>query len=97
MPLNVHHQLALLHDILNEQTAYYNGTESEYQQISRLVQSMMTDPSLTDNELKNILPALYDYCSQGEHSSNSEAHITRHQDNLNEWMQTIEKSMQQMK
>lgn len=97
LPLNIHHQLALMLDILNEQAAYKSGTVSEYEQISRLIQSMMSDPALTDNELKSILPALYDYCKQGAVSTSSEEHITAHKSYLNEWMQTIENSIHQMK
>ena len=48
MTLSVSHQLELLNDILSEQTAGTDGSIAEYQQIKRLIQSMIANDRITD-------------------------------------------------
>ena len=90
MTLNNNHLLSLLHDILDEQSVGCCGQVSEYQQIKRLVKNMMADNSISDHELRQILPEIYQYGRQGEGTSNIEGHITANQGNLETWMNTIQ-------
>jgi len=93
MKLDVNNQLILLHDILDEQTLDCFGSVSEYQQINRLVKSMMANNSITDEELQALLPEIYNYAKQGENSSNMEEHIQSNKENLNSWVGTIRNNM----
>ncbi|MBP1968934.1 hypothetical protein J2Z83_001028 [Virgibacillus natechei] len=92
MALNVNSQLTLLHDILDEQTADSNGQVSEYQQIKRLVQKMTANNSITDEQLLQLLPEIYNYGRQGEIAQNSPEHITTNRQNIENWLHAIQNS-----
>jgi hypothetical protein len=89
MTLTVHDQLMLLHDILGEHTEDGSGQIAEYQQIKRLVQAMMAKSSITDEQLLQLLPEIYNYGRQGEIAQNSPEHITTNRDNIDNWMSAI--------
>ncbi|MFD2761892.1 YtzH-like family protein [Lentibacillus juripiscarius] len=89
MTLTVHNQLQLLHDILTEQTEDCCGAISEYQQIKRLVQSMMADNSISDDQLLQLLPEIYNYGRQGEIAHNDEEHVRTNQTNIDTWVNAI--------
>lgn len=89
MTLTVHDQLMLLHDILDEHTEDGAGQIAEYQQIKRLVQTMMAKNSITNEQLLQLLPEIYNYGRQGEIAQNSPEHITTNKDNINNWMNAI--------
>ncbi|MGY0694748.1 YtzH-like family protein [Virgibacillus sp. FSP13] len=89
MTLTVHDQLTLLHDILGEHTEDCSGEVSEYQQIKRLVQAMMAKNSITDDQLLQLLPEIYNYGRQGEIAQNSPEHITANKNNIENWMSAI--------
>ncbi|WP_099158820.1 YtzH-like family protein [Virgibacillus ndiopensis] len=89
MTLTVNDQLTLLHDILSEQTEDCCGEIAEYQQIKRLVQSMMAQNNITDNQLLQLLPEIYNYGRQGEIAQHSPEHITTNKENIEQWMSVI--------
>ncbi|WP_164668320.1 YtzH-like family protein [Virgibacillus doumboii] len=90
MTLTVHNQLRLLQDILSEQTEDCCGEISEYQQIKRLVQAMMANNSISDEQLLQLLPEIYNYGRQGEIAHNDEEHITTNKDNIETWVNAIQ-------
>ncbi|MFD2046374.1 YtzH-like family protein [Ornithinibacillus salinisoli] len=92
MSLNVNNQLTLLLDLLDEQQADCCAEVSEYQQIKRLVKSMMANNTITDNQLLQLLPEIYNYGRQGESVQNTEEHITSNKDNITQWINAIEQT-----
>lgn len=92
MTLNVNHQLALLHDLLDEQHTECCGQVSEYQQIKRLVKSIMANNLITDAQLVQLLPEIYNYSLQGESIHNSTEHITMNQENIQSWINAIQQT-----
>lgn len=90
MTLTVHNQLRLLHDILSEQTEDCCGEIAEYQQIKRLVQAMIANNSISDEQLLQLLPEIYNYGRQGEIAQNDEEHITTNKDNIDTWVSAIQ-------
>ncbi|MBP1947846.1 YtzH-like family protein [Virgibacillus litoralis] len=92
MTLTVHNQLRLLQDILSEQTEDCCGEISEYQQIKRLVQAMMANNSISDEQLLQLLPEIYNYGRQGEIAQNDEEHITTNQENIETWVSAIQQT-----
>lgn len=93
MKLTVNNQLTLLYDILDEQAAENNGNITEYQQIKRLVQSMMANNAIPNDEsLFQFLPEIYSYGFQGEVVQNLTEHIETNRQNIEEWLRAIEQS-----
>lgn len=92
MSLTIHDQLALLYDILDEQTEGCCGNVAEYKQIKRLIQTMMAKNSITDEQLMQLLPEIYNYGRQGEIAQNIEEHITTNKDNIENWMNAIQQT-----
>ncbi len=92
MTLTVHNQLRLLQDILSEQTEDCCGEISEYQQIKRLVQAMMANNSISDEQLLQLLPEIYNYGRQGEIAQNDAEHITTNQENIETWVSAIQRT-----
>lgn len=91
MPLNSKDQLNVLYDLLTEQSEDLIGSVSECQQIQRLVKSMLTKGELNDQELNHHFSAIYDYGRQGEMTQDINHHITSNQQQLNEWITSIDK------
>ncbi|MGP4108250.1 YtzH-like family protein [Virgibacillus sp. L01] len=92
MTLTVHNQLRLLQDILSEQTEDCCGEISEYQQIKRLVQAMMANNSISNEQLLQLLPEIYNYGRQGEIAQNDAEHITTNQENIETWVSAIQQT-----
>jgi len=97
LSLNTDHQLTLLLDLLTEQSKDLHGTSAEYEQMTRLLEKLEYDQNLTNPTFKNTIPAIFNYCAQSEKSNNIQQHITVNQDDLNEWIQTIEHCIHQTK
>jgi predicted Zn-dependent peptidase len=98
LSLNTDHQLALLLDLLTEQSNDLNGTSAEYAQITRLLEKLdNNDQAISNESLKNTIPAIYAYCLQSEKSNDISEFITSNQNQLNEWIQTIENCLHQTK
>ncbi|MFC3040161.1 YtzH-like family protein [Virgibacillus xinjiangensis] len=92
MALTVNNQLSLLYDLLDEQQVDGYGQASEYQQIVRLVQSMMENDQLTDEQLTQLLPEIYNYGKQGESTKDTTAHITSNRQNIGNWTNIIQQA-----
>jgi hypothetical protein len=92
MSLTVNHQLELLLDILDEQQSECCAQVSEYQQIKRLVKSMMANNKITDEQLLQLLPEIYNYGRQGESVQNQEEHIVTNKTNIDNWISAIEQT-----
>lgn len=92
MSLTVNHQLELLLDILDEQQTECCAQVSEYQQIKRLVKSMIANNSISNEQLLQLLPEIYNYGRQGESVQNQEEHILTNKDNITNWISAIEQN-----
>lgn len=92
MVLTTHNQLQLLQDILTEQNDDCCGEISEYQQIKRLVQTMIANNSISDEQLLQLLPEIYNYGRQGEIAQNDEEHIVSNKTNIQTWVNAIQKT-----
>lgn len=89
MPLSHENQLNLLKDILHNQNTDSYGSVAECEQVERLVKSLMINADI-DQNVKTILKEIYEYSQVGIGSSDLEAHITSHQDNLSQWVDDID-------
>ncbi|OZU89581.1 hypothetical protein CIL03_00060 [Virgibacillus indicus] len=92
MTLTVNNQLTLLLDLLDEQQLDSSGNVSEYQQIKRLVKSMLANNSITDEQLLQLLPEIYKYGQQGENTQNVPEHIQENEQNINNWISAIQQT-----
>jgi len=88
MYLTVQNQLTLLHDLLDEQVIYKTVSLNEYQQIKKLVQTMIANPNM-DSDLLNILPEIYYYGMKGENAYSLQDHIIDHESRIEQWLETI--------
>lgn len=95
MYLHVQNQLTLLHDLLEEQSIYKSGTESEYRQIRKLIQTMMANKE-TDEALLAVLPKIYYYVIKGEVAHAPDDHIQENEANIQTWLHTIQETKQQV-
>ncbi|TXL60569.1 hypothetical protein FHP05_14200 [Cerasibacillus terrae] len=89
MQINTNHQLELLHDILDEHLSEADCNITEYSQIKRLVQSMISKNKVTNENLLQQLPEMYHYGWQGERVQNTEEHTITNQQNIEVWLETI--------
>lgn len=89
MTLTVHNQLTLLHDLLDEQIADKTGSIAEYRQIKRLVQTMIAKNHVTNEQLLNLLPEIYNYGRMGEIAQCLTDHITSNEENIEIWKAAI--------
>ncbi|WP_339228563.1 YtzH-like family protein [Oceanobacillus sp. FSL K6-2867] len=92
MTLSVNNQLTLLYDILDEQQADCCASVSEYEQIIRLVESMIKNNSITNEQLLKLLPDIYYYGRQGVSAQNLPDHITAHKKNMDDWINALKQS-----
>ena len=92
MTLTITDQLNLLHDLLDEQTINSTGSIAEYQQIKRLVQTMIAKNKVTNEELLQLLPEIYNYGRIGEIAQNLPEHITTNKDNIQNWTNAIQQT-----
>jgi len=90
MTLSVHDQLRLLHDLLDEQIVENTGSIAEYQQIKRLIKEMIAKDKISDEQLLNLLPEIYNYGRLGEIAQSSPEHIMTNTDNIENWKNVIE-------
>jgi|SRR5690625_4614429 len=92
MTLTRDDQLKLLHDLLDEHISHHSGHISEYQQIKRLVQSLTAKDKVTDDQLSQVLPEIYNYGLEGENAQNLPEHITTNVSNIESWINTIQET-----
>lgn len=89
MPLSHEHQMSLIKDILSNQQTDCCGSVAEYEQVERLVKSLMVNMNIND-DVKNVLTEIYNYSQTGISSNNLESYITTNQDNLTQWVEDID-------
>ncbi|WP_246941345.1 YtzH-like family protein [Bacillus pinisoli] len=88
MPLDYHHQLSVLMDILSNQQTDCCGTVAECEQLERLVKSLLANNELT-SEAKNVLMDVYEYSQSGKYNQHLDEHILSHQQDLSQWIEDI--------
>ncbi len=88
MQLNHEHQLMLLKDILSEQQSECCGTISEYEQLERLIQSLLANDAIHDH-LKQSLKNIYQYSQKGKNSRDSAQHITEYDQHITNWIEDL--------
>src|SRR5699024_7137979 len=80
----------LLHDLLDEQINHKNGSIEEYQQIKRLVRSLVSNEQLDDEQLLQLLPEIYNYGIRGEIAQSLPDHMMDNKDNIETWKDVIQ-------
>jgi hypothetical protein len=88
VPLSHHDQVNLLKDILSNQQTDCCGSVAEYQQLERLIKSLMVNTSV-DGNIKSILQDVYHYSQNGINTSDLEQHIQTNRDQLSQWVDDI--------
>ncbi|MBP1915290.1 putative Zn-dependent peptidase [Lederbergia galactosidilyticus] len=88
MSLNHQDQVNLLQDILNNHLEDCCGAVSEYEQVERLIQSLLANQSVPQ-EMEPLLHDIYSYSQTGKNSSDLDQHINAHQDQLSQWVHVI--------
>ncbi|XJZ26525.1 YtzH-like family protein [Bacillota bacterium Lsc_1132] len=89
MPLSHQDQVTLLKDILSNHQTDCCGSVSECEQLERLVKSLMVNAEV-DQNVKSILQEVYDYSQSGAYSANLDQHIQSNQENLANWVNSID-------
>ena len=85
MPLQYQDQVSLLKDILKNHQIDCCGSVSEYEQLERLIKSLMVNSNM-NQDAKQTLEEIYSYSQGGINSSSSDDHIQSHQTQLNQWV-----------
>ncbi|MED3552917.1 YtzH-like family protein [Cytobacillus praedii] len=88
MPIDQQDQLNLLKDILSNHQTDCCGSVSECEQLERLVKSLISNPNV-DQSAKTVLEDIYKYSQNGINSSQLDNHIEMHQQELSEWVDSI--------
>ncbi|WP_226680556.1 YtzH-like family protein [Sutcliffiella horikoshii] len=89
MPLNYHDQIHLLKDILADHQIDCCGSVAEYEQLERVIKSLMVNNEI-DQNVKNILQDIYSYSQGGINSSNDHDHNQLHQSKFTNWIDSID-------
>ena len=74
MPLQYQDQVSLLKDILTNHQTDCCGSVSEYEQLERLIKSLMVNSNISQ-EVKPVLEQIYSYSQGGINSSSVDHHI----------------------
>jgi len=91
MYLTVQNQLTLLHDLLDEQVTFKSVSMNEYKQIKKLVQTIIANKDM-DQELLTILPEIYYYGIKGEVAQSDTDHIISNENNIQKWLEAINRT-----
>ncbi|AST92901.1 YtzH-like family protein [Sutcliffiella cohnii] len=89
MSLNYQDQLHVLKDILADHQFDCCGSVAEYEQLERLIKSLMVNADI-DQNVKNILSDIYSYSQTGRNIKNVNDHVLAHQDQLTNWIDSID-------
>ncbi|HLS66694.1 MAG TPA: YtzH-like family protein [Pseudogracilibacillus sp.] len=95
MYLNVHNQLTLLHDLLDEQRTLKIDSTNEYKHIKKLVQTIIKNDNMNE-ELLTVLPEIYYYGMKGERALSVTEHIEQNICNIEKWLVLINRTKQQI-
>lgn len=85
MPLTHEHQISLLKDILSNQQTDCCGSVAEYEQVERLIQSLLVNSDMSDH-VKQVLTDIHNYTQTALQASDVVAHITSNHENLSQWV-----------
>ncbi|RNA70397.1 YtzH-like family protein [Alteribacter keqinensis] len=88
MPMNYHHQLQLLIDILKNQDNEHYGSRDEYAQIERLAKSLLKNKEIQE-EIRDLLMNIEQYSSRHQTTGQLEA---LNSEEIQQWIQGIETS-----
>ena len=88
MPLQYQDQVSLLKDILTNHQTDCCGSVSEYEQLERLIKSLMVNSNISQ-DVKPVLEQIYSYSQGGINSSSLDHHIESHQTQLSQWVRSI--------
>jgi len=89
MPLQYQDQVSLLKDILTNHQTDCCGSVSEYEQLERLIKSLLVNSNISQ-DVKPVLEQIYSYSQGGINSSSSDQHIESHQTQLSQWVDRID-------
>jgi predicted Zn-dependent peptidase len=89
MPLNYQHQIDLIKDILSDHQTEACGTVAECEQLERLAKSLIANTNIQQN-VKQILADIYNYSQTGKNTQYLTDHIHAHQEQLTNWINTID-------
>lgn len=89
MPLSQQHQVALLKDILSNHRTDCCGSVSECEQVERLASILLENGQLNEHVLQ-VLNEVHHYSQRGQSAANLDGHITSHQDQLTQWVSSID-------
>jgi len=89
MPLEHHHQVALLKDILTEHQSDCCGTVAECEQLERVIKSLMVNTDI-HQDLKGVLLNIYSYSQDGKNSPELNSYITSQQNVIVQWIDDID-------
>lgn len=89
MPLNYHDQIHLLKDILADHQIDCCGSVAEYEQLERVIKSLMVNSEI-DQNVKSVLQDIYTYSQAGINSSNVNEHVQSHQGQFTNWIDSID-------
>lgn len=88
MSITYEHQVHLLKDLLSNHLTDFCGTKSEYEQINRLIQSLVNNNQL-EQQTKQLLKDINKYSEHGLQATNIYHHIQDHQQQLSQWINDI--------
>lgn len=88
MCLTFSNQLQLLHDLLEEHITYQSAYMYEYEQLKKLIQSLMNKDAV-DSQLHTILPEIYAYSFHGVHTHVDKQYIQVHENRIKQWLSII--------
>ncbi|MGD2435078.1 YtzH-like family protein [Bacillus velezensis] len=89
MGLTSEHQVRLLMDILADHQLDCCGTVAEYEQLERVIKSLMANTGL-DSNIKNVLEDVYRYSQSGITADSIDTHIQEHQNHLSQWVEQMD-------
>ncbi len=91
MTITARDQIGMIREILYNHKTDCCGQVSEYQQIQRLIQSLVAKGSLNEQE-KQTMYDIYQYTQTGVNGRNIDNHITNHDESLGKWIHELDAS-----
>ena len=88
MPLQYQDQMNLIKDILTNQQSDCCGSLSEYEQLERVIVSLMANNNVNQQDVET-LSQIYSYSQNGINSTNLDQHIQSHQEDLSQWVDNM--------
>lgn len=86
MPITSNDMLTILIDILENHKTDCCGTVAECQQMKRLINSLLTNDQIIYSDIKPVLMNIYNYCQEGEASTELDTYIYSNQNDISHWL-----------